>query len=166
MLKTSLPPLRREEFYCVEKSMDPFRFHQYLTEKLRTLKELLSVSERMKTSLDLPGMGETVQWLAKRQELIGRIDRMDEEIKKVRKKLTLSEVEWPERLAGEILHLYRTIEETLQTIKTIDGECQERITALRDDVKAELHKIVQGMAMIHGYMGKQSLPPRFLDVRR
>lgn len=165
-MKVCLPPLRGKEFCCVEKSMDPFRFHQYLTEKLRTLKELLSVSERMKTGLNLPDMGEVTRWMSRRQELIGRIDRMDDEIRKIWKRPPLSEVEWPERLREEVLRLYRAIEEALQTLKAIDGKCQERMTALRDDVRAELHKVVQGMAMVRSYMGKQPSPPRFFDVRR
>jgi uncharacterized protein (UPF0335 family) len=146
--------------------MDPFRFHQYLTEKLRTLKEFLSISESMRASLDLPDMGEVTRWMAKRQELIGRIDRMDDEIRRIAGKPPLSGTEWPERLRDEILLLYRTIEEVLQTVKTFDDECQKRIAALRNEVKTELQKAFQGMLTVRGYMGKAAHPSRFLDVRR
>ncbi len=146
--------------------MDPFRFRQYLTEKLRTLKEFLSISESMKTDLDLPNMGEVTRRMTKRQELIGRIDRMDDEIRRIAVKPPVSEAEWPERLREEILLLYKAIEEVLQTVKAIDGECQERIAALRNEVKAELQKAFQGMLTVRGYMEKPAHPPRFLDVRR
>jgi hypothetical protein len=146
--------------------MDPFRFHQYLTEKLRTLKDFLSISGSMRAGLNLPDMGEVTRWMAKREELIGRIDRMDDEIRKIAGKPPLFGAEWPERLREEILLLYKAIEEALQTVKAIDGECQERIAALRNEVKAELQKVFQGMLTVRSYMEKAAHPPRFLDVRR
>lgn len=146
--------------------MDPFRFHQYLTEKLKTLKEVLSFSESMRASLDLPDMEEVTRWMAKRQELISRIDRMDDEIKKFEKKPPLCGAEWPEQLREEVLLLYKAIEEVLQTVKTIDEESRERIAALRNEVKAELQKAFQGMLTVRNYMGKPTHSPMFLDVRR
>lgn len=146
--------------------MDPFRLKQYLTEKLKTLKEFLSISESMRASLDLPDMGEVTQWMAKRQELIGRIDRMDDDIRKVAGKTPFFGAEWPEQLREEIPLLYRAILEVLQTVKTFDEECQEQIAALRNEVKAELQKAFQGMVTVRSYMGKPAHSPRFLDVRR
>jgi len=146
--------------------MDPFRFHQYLTEKLRTLKEFLSISESMRASLDLPDMGEVSQWIGKRQELIGRIDRMDDEIRRIAGKPPLSGTEWPERLREEILLLYRAIEETLRTVRAIDEECQDRISTLRNEVKVDLQALLHSLATIRGYKGGSIQPPRFLDVRR
>ncbi len=165
-MKVCLLPLKGKEFCCVEESMDPFRLQQYLTEKLRILKELLSVSERMKRGLDLPDMEEVTQWMARRQELIGRIDRMDEETRKHGEGFSLSGVDRPEGMEGEALSHYKAIGEVLQNVKTIDEECQKRIVLLRNEVKTELQNAFQGIITVRRYMGKPAHPPKFLDIRR
>lgn len=146
--------------------MGPYPFHQYLTEKLKALREYLSLSESMRIGLNLPDLGEVMRWMAKRQELISRIDRMDEEIRKLSGKTAFIEIEWPESVREGILFLYREIEAVLQTVKTLDEESQQRIAVLRNEVKVELQKAFQGMLTIRGYMGKSLYPPKFLDVRR
>ncbi len=146
--------------------MDPNRFQQYLIEKLKILNEFLSVSESMKKSLDLPAMGEVVQGIAKRQEMITRLNRMDDEIRTIARKSFLDEGKWAEGLRKEILLLSQAIEEVLHAVKTLDKQCQERIEVFRDEVRAELQKAFQEMLTIRSYFGKPAGPPKFLDVRR
>ncbi len=146
--------------------MNPDRFHQYLNEKLKLLKEFLSISESMRASLDLPDMEEVTRWMAKRQDLISRINRMDEAIRKRSRETSLFGAEWPERHREEILFCSGAINEVLQKVRGIDEECRERITILRDEVKVELQKAFQEMAAVRGYMGHPVQSPKFLDVRK
>jgi methyl-accepting chemotaxis protein len=146
--------------------MDPYRLHRYLTEKLETLKKFLSISKSMKTCLDLPDMEETTRWMAMREELIRRIDLMDDEVRKMTRESLLNDTDCPEQLRDEIRQLCKAIEKKLQTLKAIDEECQERISALSTEVKAEMQKVFQGMIAVRGYMGNQVRRPKFLDVRR
>jgi hypothetical protein len=146
--------------------MDTYRFHQYLTEKLETLKEFLSISKSMKACLDLPDMEEVTRWMAKRQELINRINRMDQEAAQMAEESPLSEAPWSGRLRNEALPLYKSIVKGLQTLKAIDEECQDRISALSTEVKAEMQKVFQGMIAVRGYMGNPTRSPKFLDVRK
>lgn len=145
--------------------MDLNPFQPYLIEKLKILKEYLSVSESMKKSLDLLAMGEVVQGMMKRQEIIGRINRIDEGIRTIAKK-SLEEGKEQEGAGEEVSLLSRAISEVLHAVKILDGECQQRITVLQNEIKAELQKTYQEMRTVRGYMGKPVGPPNFLDVIR
>lgn len=145
--------------------MDLNRFQPYLIEKLKILKEYFSVSESMKKSLDLLAMDEVVQGMMKRQEIIGRINRIDEDIRTIASK-SLEEGKEPEGSGEEVSLLSRAISEVLHSVKILDGECQQRITVLQNEIKAELQKTYQEMRTVRGYMGKPAGPPNFLDVRR
>jgi len=146
--------------------MDPDRFHQYLNEKLKALKEYLTISESRRVGLNLPDIEEVTRWMAKRQELISRINRMDEEITKISREASLFGAEWPERLREEVLFLSGAINEVLQRVRRIDEECQERLALLRDEVTAELQKTFQGISAVQSYLRKPAYSSRLLDVRR
>ncbi len=120
----------------------------------------------MRVGLDQRDIEEVTRGIARRQELISQIDRMDEEIKKISSPPPLLKTDWSERHREEMLFLYRSIQGVLQQVKEIDEACQERMTLLRGEVKAELQKTFHDMVAIRGYMGNPTPSPKFLDVRK
>lgn len=145
--------------------MDPYRFHQYLTDKLRALKEYLSISEAMKIGLSQSDMEAVSCWMAKRHGLMERINRMDQELAHIADQPALSQARWPAGLRAEVQQLYRAIEDVLYLLKAVDEECHEQIMILRNEVKAELQKAFEGMVTVRGYRGSPARSPQFLDVR-
>ena len=146
--------------------MTPDRFRPYLNEKLRLLKEFLAISKSMRAGLEQMDIEEVTRGIARRQELISQIDRMDEEIQKISSPPPFLKTDWPERHREEMLFLYRSIHGVLQQVKEIDEACQDRMTLLRDEIKAELKKAFHGRVAIRGYMGNPAPSPKFLDVRK
>ncbi len=150
----------------INPAMDLQGIRHYLTEKLSFLKEYLSLSESMRMSLNLSEMDEVSRWMTRREELINRIDQIDDDFRERWPKDSFPEIERAGQVREDFQHLYRMIEEVLQTIKAIDEECGGRMASLKAEVRAELEKVHQERMAVRNYRKSQHYPPALLDVRR
>ncbi len=147
-------------------AMDPQRLRHHLTERLSFLEEYLSVSESLWMSLSLREMDEVAQWMTRREELIGNIDQLDGDLRERWPEDSSPDIEGAGEVREGLQHLYKRIEEVLQTVKTIDEKCEGRIASLKAEVRAELEKLCQGRMMVRNYTKSQHQPPTLIDVRR
>ncbi len=146
--------------------MEIERFRQYLAEKKKALKDYLALSESMRKSLHQSDLEEILRWIEMRQELIGRINRLDDDTRQAFGFPSFSTGEWPESIRQEILIGFREMEEVLNVVKQIDHECQQQMALRRNGVQSERERLAQEVKTARSYMRGLDHSPRFLDIRR
>lgn len=147
-------------------SKDFNRVQHALTEKLRALQEYLSLSERMWVSLEREEFDSMVEGMARREALIERVNRIDEELGVILKGPPPHNPRDRGPEGDQMSSLFRLIKETLQQIQKIDEACQERLTATKSGIVEKLRKAYQERLTVRHYTRVEDHPPALVDLRR
>ena len=131
-----------------------------LEKKLAAVKDFSSITETLRDRVENGDLSKVMPLLAQRQELIEHIDRIEEQIQKIRPKKTLKE------LRNRTEPVSRTIWEILKKTVALDKACAARVISWQDEIKGELIKMRKGLKAVHSYTGRLSGPPKFLDMSR
>lgn len=153
----------KKEFSSVP--IDPSEITRCLEEKIGALKEYLSLTESLKEKLDIQEMNEAKALLAKRKDLISFIDGLNEKISKIQSGRPLGKKNLSRDLQDRMDSLFETVRELLKKISALDKACQTQMIACQQETKNELSNMRDGLTILHNYIPKPSLAPRFMDVQ-
>jgi hypothetical protein len=131
-----------------------------LEEKLTVVRDFLSITESLRDQVQTGDLSTVMGLLARRQELIDRIDRIEEKVKKI----------GPESPCWEpgdrVDSISKTVREMLEKAVVHDKACMDKIISWQDEVRGELSGMKNGLKAVQGYTGRPTQPPKFLDTRR
>ena len=137
-----------------------------LEKKWDILRDFLRITESLKNKADLQDMPGVMRLLDQRQDCIHTVNRIDDQLLKIRSENPPNEEEIPEEFKERIGSVSQNIKKILQEVRTLDQGCLDRITSLRDEIKVELLKVHQSLRATHSYAEKSMGQPKFLDVIR
>lgn len=111
-------------------------------------------------------MDEALREIERRQEIIGQIDRVDEETEIPTGQDPLPIKEPPGFDQEEIVSLLREIATALQAIREIDEECRKILTNLKDEIKEERDQVGRNILTVRLYTRGSNLQPALIDLHR
>jgi len=130
-----------------------------LDEKVKALKEFLSVTNSLYDSLTARDMVQLGRGLEQRQNLIHSIDEIDMKIVEA----------WPsnsDSAKGPWGFLFKRMKELLHEIADLDKKCLSQGQFLRDEFQKEIFAMRQGWKAARQYSQPASFQPRFMDLRQ
>jgi hypothetical protein len=131
-----------------------------LNHKLESLEKFLATTEMIRDCVESHDLHMLEDLLRQRQAVVDRVDRIDEQIRRIRAE-RLSEPQ-----TEEITSLFRSIEEVLERSRILDQRCTEMLALWREDVRAHMARMREGLRVVHGYARRPIRPPKFLNVTR
>jgi hypothetical protein len=128
----------------------------FLKKKLSVFNRYLSITKRMKQTLNDKEPGNLGGLASERQDCINKIERISLSMEKIGKG----------RGEGLIDGYLKNIRYIMETIAPIDRELMVMVREQGESIKTELLKMRNVRQAAQGYKKKGRYSPRFLDTRR
>ena len=137
---------------------------QRLSEQLRTINRLRSVSERQRRSLRNRDFVKLAEHERERQQIFEQIRKGDRELDQLKNAWTQKRERMPTSERQAIDDLMERLRDSLRNILAIEGDNINMVRELRDEVDRELRKLMGGRK-VAGYGSTKLAEGRFLDTK-
>jgi hypothetical protein len=148
------------------KAADPVKYtFLFLEQKAALMTQYLSITRNMKDSLVREKELHLEGLLAKRQDCIDKIEKIDLSLKKILRlgagELSRISREWQGKLDGYLQRIKSLVEQ----IGPIDAEVLVLVREESRDIKEALAKVKKVKQAAKGYGSKENHNPRYIDAR-
>ena len=131
----------------------------FLEKKLSVFNRYLSITKRMKQTLNDKEAGNLGGLVSERQDCINKIERINLSMEKIVNAGS-------DKFKGLIDGYLKDIKSIIETIAPIDSELMVMVREEGESIKTELLKMRNVRQAAQGYRNERRYSPRFLDTRR
>jgi hypothetical protein len=142
-------------------SSDLSKLSGLLERKITIFRDFISATTSLKDMIELHNVEAVKMIIARRHDCISLIDKIDDEILKIRK--ANPSYEAPET-RKRIQSLIKTLENMIASTLRLNHDCEAAVESELDKLRNDLSELGHSQKGIKGYRGKSGEPPRFMDV--
>ena len=137
------------------------RLCELLEHKIAVFKDFMSATESLKDMIELHNVDAVEMIIARRHDYMSVIDRIDDEIRKIRKSnFPYTCPETRKRIDA----LTKTLESMIKKTLRLNQSCEKAAENELDLLRVDLSKVSNSRKWFKGYRGNDG-EPRFLDVK-
>ena len=138
----------------------------FLQKKLALFNQYLSITKRMKETLQDKEAGNLGVFISERQSCITKIERIDGSMEKIIKGGSDKLCHISDKCRGLIDGHLKNIKGIMEEIDLIDRELMVMVKEEGEDIKTELLKLRNIRQAAKGYKRQVEFSPRYLDTKR
>lgn len=142
---------------------DTSRLCGLLEKKITVFKDFISATVSLKDMIKEHNVEAVEMMIARRHDRLALINRIDDEIRMIRKTNPSYETMLSPEKRKRIQSLLKTVENCISKTMRLNGDCEAAAEDELDRLRNGLSRLGQREKSFKGYVGK-SWEPRFLDV--